>query len=225
MRRAALVLLSSLALLAGCSGTPTPEPGAEAAPVSTTTRPRPTPTPARTTTPPPAPAAQTFQGSGDDVVSLSPPVELGVVVFECPGCDGNVVVETADDLLVNEIGAYSGKRLIGARGESTSTIEVRADGAWTMSVGGLDDRIEQYVSARPAQGSGDDVFFLASAPSVVALAHDGDRNFSVLSVGVSGSPQLVVNEIGAYTGRVALDAAGGPVVVEVTADGDWSITP
>ena len=33
---------------------------------------------------------------------------------------------------------------------------------------------------------------------------------------------LAVNEIGAYTGTVRLE---GPSVVQVTADGDWTITP
>ncbi len=82
-----------------------------------------------------------FNGSGDDVVQLASPIDFGVMTFECSGCDGNVVVETRTDLLVNEIGSCTGKRVLGAQGETTDLLEVQADGARTMTVGALDDRI------------------------------------------------------------------------------------
>lgn len=187
----------------------------------------PTGSPATEEPEPPAPAAppQVFNGSGDDVVDLTP-ISAGVLQFDCSGCRRNVVVKSLGgdypDLLVNEIGAYTGNRLIT---RETSRIQISATGSWTLTVGGL-DLARRVDGAVAAEGTGDDVLLYRAAPDTVRLTHDGERNFVVKAIATTSSfPDLMVNEIGSYEGTVPFDDAGEATVVEVTADGGWSIVP
>ena len=52
------------------------------------------------------------------------------------------------------------------------------------------------------------------------VTHTGSSNFAVLSYG--DSQDLLINEIGRYTGEVLIPA--GTSVLEIEADGAWSIT-
>lgn len=227
MRTAALVLLAVLAL-AGCSGAPVE---AAAPPPTTPT------TTVRSTTPPPttqaAVPAQTFEGIGAQVVQLDAPVELGLLTFECPQCSGTITVESDaefDNVIVNSFlgGPYSGSRWINPRGTTASRIQVQADDAWTLTVGALDERVEQYPAGQPVSGSGDSVFLLDVAPDTAAFTHSGRSNFSVELMTDSNlyQPDLAINEIGAYEGTVLFRVNGTDAgLVQVTADGDWTMTP
>jgi hypothetical protein len=228
MRRAALACLALL-LLAGCSNTPvTPT-----SPAPTATPARVTTTPPRTTTPAPEPVApaETFQGSGDDVVDLATPIdELGLMTFSCSSCDSNVIVESDaeyDNTLINAIGEYTGQHWLNPRGTTTSRFQVQADGDWTLTAGGFDDRLIRHAGTQPVQGTGDTVFFLLVAPDTAAFTHDGSSNFVVEVLADSvGFPDLAINEIGAYEGTVLFRVDGSePALVQVTADGAWTMTP
>jgi len=69
-------------------------------------------------------------------------------------------------------------------------------------------------------GTGDDVVLYFGEAAPATITHDGSRNFAVWLYG--NSTELVVNEIGPYTGTVRWIA--GPSVVAVTADGNWGVT-
>jgi len=53
------------------------------------------------------------------------------------------------------------------------------------------------------------------------LNHVGDSNFVVNNYPLSGTYDLLVNEIGNYSGEQILD----PDVMQIQADGEWQILP
>jgi hypothetical protein len=129
-----------------------------------------------------------------------------------------------EDTLVNAIGEYAGVVFVAS--EEPVLIDVLADaGHW-------DARIEAIGEAGYMtnwEGTGDWVsdFFDPPPDSVWQIAHAGESNFSVQALCLENAPrlseQLVVNEIGAYTGIVAITFDGAPCLWVVSADGDWSI--
>lgn len=221
----ALIAIGSISATGGKKDT-TP-----AAAATTSAAAQPTTTVARTTTtttttiPPIAPPEE-FSGTGDDVLTVTRPGP-SVVLFECGGCTRNVVVKSngAESLLVNTIGAYSGKRLIDiADGSRTTTITVTANAAWKMTVGGLPALAQLAGSAKdPVSGTGDDVITFVGSFSKARITNTGERNFIVRAANLTTNRiGSVVNTIGGYEGTVALP---GPSIVEVRSSGDWTITP
>lgn len=202
------------------SATPAPS-AAAAAPAAAA---RATAPAAKATTPPPSTpmlATKTFNGAGDDIVSVDLKGVPAVVTFDCPACSSNTVLKSngADSLLVNEIGAYSGAHIVDTRKTSATTeLEVNAVGAWTITVADLST---VKPSAGPVSGHGDTVVYLAGNTSKAAITNTGQSNFVVIGYG-SSFPQLAVNEIGSYSGTVRLT---GPAFVQVESSGDWTITP
>jgi hypothetical protein len=190
---------------------------------ATTTTTRPTTTTRATTTTPPPPPPTVYTGQGDDVITLDRPSGIKIVKFDCPACTSNTVLKSDgfESLLVNEIGAYSGFRWMDIRDKSrTTTLTVSAQGAWTVTVGGL-DMLPPVDGA--ATGNGDSVVFLSSRSTKAKITNVGDSNFAVHVASIKTSRiDLAVNTIGGYDGTVPL---AGPAVVQVTSSGDWSITP
>jgi hypothetical protein len=136
------------------------------------------------------------------------------------GADG-----TQQDLLVNTIGNYSGTVLFDASaGEHSVAFEIDADGPWSATIKPLANA-QPWDPSVPMNGIGDDVVRLSPASSALTtlrVIHDGSSNFAIISYSDSGA-DLLVNEIGAYTGDVLL--APGTFLLEVSADGAWSVTP
>jgi hypothetical protein len=120
------------------------------------------------------------------------------------------------DLLVNTIGPYTGNLPINfVVGEDVAELEITADGAWTATA--------TSVFAAPAfdttyEATGDDVVQFAGTGDRLAVTHDGESNFVVYAYGAGRD--LLVNEIGAYTGTLRLP--DGTVVLSVNADGRWT---
>lgn len=223
MRRAApaLIVLVFAVFVAACSGAP-----AASAPSATFPPPW-TPTPAAAAASPLM--TETVTGAGSDVVDLQRPVGFGIIVFSCLKCVGNTVVKTdarIDNLIVNEVGPYSGRHWIGARGGETSRVQVTAKGDWRLTVGDLS--LARRVSAGQAvSGTGDEVVLYDRGPDTVHLTHDGESNFAVWVMTDSlVAPDLPVNEIGRFDGTVLFPVRGSEAaLVQITADGDWTMTP
>jgi hypothetical protein len=168
---------------------------------------------------------RTFKGRGDDVVDIPATTELGVVVFDCR-CSGNTVLKSdgPEGLMVNEIGAYKGKRWINiGDGAQTTEFEIEASGRWTLTVGSVDQLARQAPSGK-ATGKGDDVVVLGGSAVKAHITHTkGESNFVVEAYSLeTGKGGLLVNEIGGYSGTRPLSE---PALVQITADGNWSITP
>ncbi len=181
--------------------------------------------PPSTTTTAPAWDAFTVTGSGDDIVELSVPgSEPAIVELDHSGSRNfSVITYTASgqriDLLANDIGVYNGRHGINfIDGESVGELEVSADGAWSAIVTPL--RNAESITTT-YQGSGDDVILFAGSGSRMTLTHEGESNFAVIGWSESGR-DLLVNEIGLYSGTVRLDS--GTILFTVTADGAWSMT-
>lgn len=107
---------------------------------------------------------------------------------------------------------------VGLRWPTTTGLQIDADGAWRVDIKPVD--AARRFGAE-ANGQGDDVLIYEGDAQVVALSHQGDANFAVWFHG--DIPELLVNEIGVYNATVPI--RDGPAVVEINANGPWSITP
>jgi hypothetical protein len=167
------------------------------------------------------------------VIQIAKPASGPVLVEIDVQSDSNAIVWALDanldrnDLLVNEIGDYQGVRLMDLAffaPETTSFLDITATGPWTIRV--------RNVSTAPSfgvasAGQGDSVLLYTGPARVMRLVHDGQANFIVWHhrdylTDMSDS-DLVVNEIGVYDASRPFRA--GPALVEITADGNWSIGP
>jgi len=197
--------------------------------VTTTTLPPTTTTtvPATTTTTlPPGFEPFSVEGSGDDFIEFTIPIDdLAVLHITHSGSSNFAVISyTADndriDLLVNEIGNYSGTVPVNFQvGEEVGLLEITASGGWTINA--------EYLFDLPlnqdgeAGGFGDSVQFMNITNPGVTFTHQGDSNFSVLAWNDDGR-DLLVNEIGEYNGTVR--SPTGIVFYEISANGDWTVS-
>jgi hypothetical protein len=169
-----------------------------------------------------------FSGTGQVVTdSINVPFAPARAIFTHQG-SSNFIVWAHDsagdrDLLVNIIGSYFGSNYL--EGKKSYVFEIKADGAWTarIELPGRNDAINQGIT-----GHGDTVtdLFMPTYTGSVAyrFTHNGSRNFIVwLRCGTYRD--LVQNEIGPVTNEAIAYVTGGPCLWEITADGDWSITP
>jgi hypothetical protein len=187
------------------------------------TTPRPTTTTSTTTTVAPTttvPAPIVFNGRGDSVVNL-PDTSAYVATITHTG-RSNFAVWTLDsglaktDLLINTIGKYAGRVAVSLRPEATA-LQIDADGSWSISLLPL---LQGSRLVRDSlSGHGDDVLAVVDT-AVFTIQHNGSSNFAVWLYNTDG-PDLLVNEIGAYSGSVPVR---GPAFLVVTADGEWTIT-
>lgn len=163
-------------------------------------------------------------GEGDGVIELDGITQAMVTAshtgehyFSIGGLDdGN---ESTGDLPVNAIGAYEGVTVIGLNDSGTTSLQITADGAWTITLAPLAD-----APALPEGGTGDGVFTYEGDAGTWHVAHDGEHYFSLGAyTGADFEIGLLANEVGAYEGDVAVKS--GPALVVVQADGSWTITP
>lgn len=168
----------------------------------------------------------TGSGCGDGVVTnidVPDQQSIWVIHFTHTG-RSNFIVHSYDadgdkDYLVNEIGNYDGVVLV--LGNFPLTLNVEAGGNWTYEVYALDRTSETSFS-----GHGDFVTPISGVSAKVwHFSHSGSRHFAVWGWTSEGR-DLLVNETGQYDAdQVFVIPFGSNVFFEVTADGDWSITP
>lgn len=173
-------------------------------------------------------AATSHSGSSDEVVPIPSGLKAGLVTATYSGTSNFQIVALDGsnemvDLLVNEIGAYSGTTALGL-GLSSSrmpiSLQVTASGPWTIKISPISTA---PALTSPAQGQGDAVYLWTGKATTWTFAHQGQSNFIVTNHG-SGilSYDLLVNEIGPFNGTKAVKA--GPAVTAIKANGPWSIT-
>jgi hypothetical protein len=227
LKRSAL-LLTAAGLLAACTAgnvatgttvSPAPSSAAAAAPASQqapSTEPEPEPSEEA----PAAVESQSFNGSGDKVLKFTEgpfTAELthtGSSNFVVYSMDTNL---DDDDLMVNHIGKYKGTVL--ASSDEYGGLRIEGDGKWTAKVTPIAGLVANAISG-DTSGTGDSVFaWDIPDRSVVTITHKGDSNFVVYSYTADGS-DLLVNEIGNYSGEKVMDSG----FVEVQADGKWTLS-
>lgn len=220
------------------AATPTARPTTAAGPTTTAEQPAPTVAPAAsvgprpTVEPPPINVFDTIelQGRGDKIARFVIPEDVGAFAEITYDGTANFAVWTVNasgeetDLLVNEIGAYTGLRLIAFDGdEHAVAFKVESSGRWTITVKPL---WEAPYWDRPGNVSGKGDFVLSvngviEGFAISTITHNGDSNFAVWAYG-EAVRDLLVNEIGSYTGEVLWPS--GTSLLEITADGKWTIS-
>lgn len=175
----------------------------------------------------------TIYGTGDRYIDFTIPFDSAAVLDITYTGPSNFSIisrlagDEYGDLLVNEIGNYSGRVFVPNKfdisPELVRYLEVNASGPWQI--------IAMPIGLQPqfpstASGQGDEVLRVATSSNRVTFTHNGTSNFIVWAHGFYSygmTRDLLINEIGAYNGQVPLPA--GTFIFEILADGDWTITP
>lgn len=170
-----------------------------------------------------APIKQT--GTGDSVIALPAGAKAGIVTASHQG-SSNFALNILDasnqptgDLLVNTIGNYSGVTAYGmnALGNGGVNLQVKADGAWNITISPVSAAPDLTL---PGSATGDQVYKYGGAAGNWTFTNQGQGNFAVIQYG-GAMPNLAVNTVGAYSGKVPMFA--GPTVVVVKSDGPWTV--
>lgn len=120
--------------------------------------------------------------------------------------------------------------------EGDYSFSVNADGNWSIAISGNIERSTAAASDGTGDsadlsfsGSGDDVtaiFHSAGGRAVFTITHDGTSSFWVeLQDNITGEQvglSLVINT-GEYSGNISRELPEGDYVINVTADGNWTI--
>lgn len=175
-----------------------------------------------------------ISGTGDDVVAFSATgTELRVFSMQYTGAK-NFIVWLRDgqgqkqDLLANVIDSYSGKKSAKLT-KGDYYLDVSASGPWTIEISPSVVRINPTSDKSPLvfSGSGDDVKSFTTTGAglrIFSMQYTGPRNFIVwLKDGQGNDVDLLVNDIGSYTGKNAAEIKPGNYVLDISASGPWTI--
>jgi len=235
-------------LVLGCAEEPAPKPFPPPPTPSPIVTPTPTPIPTPTPQPIPEPEPIGFNGYGDDVSSKFT-LEAGITIITMAHRgDSNFAIKLLDntgglvDLLVNEIGVFDGSVAIGVRADNIigarpgiHLLDITADDDWTVLIKQPRPTTTEAVPLNLA-GKGCDVspfFVLGEGLAVFNMTHDGDSNFAIYLLSTEGEiAELLVNEIGSYSGKKAIGVKQGNIIgarpgihiLSITADGNWAVS-
>jgi len=214
--------------------TPSVTPTAIAATPTATPEPTATPTPEPIPTPEPTFKTLSFSGRGNKIIKIAGlPDELLIAKATHKGTE-NFVIWTLDnsgseaELLVNTIGNYTGSTLVGEErtNPDVAAIKIEADGTWTLAIKDFSTARRWDSSSGALTGKGDDVVLMfpqASGLFVATFKNTGDENFVIWAYSTTVGQDLVVNEIGPYSGDGTLP--DGTFLLSIEAVGNWSVTP
>lgn len=174
-------------------------------------------------------ASEIYSGSGDEIVDLKLTKKTLIVTFTHQGTS-NFAVWAKDknaeniDLLVNEVGNYSGTTLVYPSGKTLKYLEITADGTWTADVKSLTSA--RKWSKKVIEGNGDDVIQLSkSLPSSTKIKFNfiGNSNFAVWTFDKNGKRlDLKANEVGNYVGTKFLGKSVKYIQI-IAAEGTWNL--
>ncbi len=177
-----------------------------------------------------APAPQRLRGSGMRVVSMKVASPTPVVVAGTHTGSSNFIVEVlgeGSDITFNEIGAFTGSTLITGLSIGTHRVTVDADGAWTLTVTQPTPPDDATGLPGSITGKGQAVVWVRADESIAPIitgTHKGESNFIVDIVSADGSGAgNLFNEIGPFTGETTTGIPAGAYLIEIIADGSWSV--
>ena len=127
-----------------------------------------------------------------------------------------------NDLLVNEIGSYSGRVYVAP---GVNLIKITSSGAWTVDLRVITSA-PKWNGSSALSGKGDSVILLTGGSfGTTTITNKSKSNFSVVAYSTEGDYlDLLVNEIGSYRGEVLLPTED-PVVLSVHAvGGTWTMS-
>ena len=129
---------------------------------------------------------------------------------------------------VNEIGDYEGTTLFNNSNANTGSgiLEVEADGKWSLEFMAIPRTVGLEGSSN-VKGHGNtvcDAFIGNGKPNIVKFMHDGTSNFCVRIISEEGENNLLVNEIGFYSGEKVFKLEKGMrYFLIIEADGNWTV--
>ncbi len=162
------------------------------------------------------------EGNGDYVADGLHVKNYAVLHIEHNGDGGFSVVsyegDEYDELLVAEVGNYSGDLLIDHSGDFNLEVKC-SSGNWSIKSSEL-----SIDDSSSFSGNGDTITGITSySGGSWKLEHFGEGGFSVVEYGVNeGYMELLVAKVGNYSGIVKVEKAPN-IFFEVKADGDWTI--
>ncbi|HEY7223724.1 MAG TPA: hypothetical protein VH561_09065 [Micromonosporaceae bacterium] len=227
-----LAVLAAFGIACGAGSTKSPSPGSSAQPSEGAGQSIDIPAAtaaatSQTTQPPSLPADQVFQGRGDKVVKLKLDTDYVHIAKITHSGSSNFAVWSLDadgsnlDLLVNEIGSYTGVRPIDIR-DTPAALKIEADGSWKITIQ-VAQKAPRWTGNK--SGTGSAVLLVdpaaASGMTTIKITHTGSSNFAVWVYGANDA-DLLVNEIGHYSGETILPSWA--VLLEIEADGKWTVT-
>jgi hypothetical protein len=186
------------------------------------------PTPESTEAPDPTPAKPLLdkQGRGDKVLKFTA-IDGPMVARITAKSSSNFAVTayagtSYDDLLVNEIGNYSGRVYLNP---GVDRLKIESNGNWTVQLLPL-EAARLWDGQAGISGKGDNVVVLSGgAFGTTTIKNKGRSNFAVIAYGESGEYlDLLVNEIGSYSGEVLLPLDDSIVLVVQDVGGTWSMS-
>lgn len=202
----------------------TPSATATAQPIDATT---PEPTDQPTAKPTPIPAILKTSGRGDKVVKFAVQDAPVFAKITEKGSSNFTVISYADttygDLLVNEIGSFSGTVYVAP---VINRLKVTSNGSWTIEIRPIESA-RSWDGTAALTGKGDGVVLLTGgAGGITTIKNKSSSNFAVIAYSPEGDYlDLLVNEIGSYSGEVILPDAD-PMVLSIQAvGGTWSMSP
>jgi hypothetical protein len=182
------------------------------------------PLPTETFTPEPQPIK--FTGTGSKVIDINkwPGVALAQASYD--GGD-NFIVEQFDasnnniGILFNGLYNYHGTKLLDEReGESTSRLQVKTTGAWTIEI--LPLTSAPVINAPGTlDGQDDAVLLVTGTPDLLKYKVGGDSNFIVYAMDKTGANHIAVNEIAPIEGSSILSPQ--TILLVVNGTGKWHI--
>lgn len=111
------------------------------------------------------------------------------------------------ELLVNEIGAYSGTTLC----PSGANLKITANGKWTVAIAPVSTAT---LMSGAAADKGDSALLYDGEAAIWKITHDGDSNCVVMNT----NDGLLINEIGVYAGTIPV-SSGPDLVMTPTGTG------
>lgn len=125
--------------------------------------------------------------------------------------------------MVNEIGAYQGKILIGMMldEEPVSRFEIQSSGSWSLNIYPFQlDYMDTLQVPGIYEGQGDSVVILYGEPDIVTFSTTERDNFIVYAY-TNDRRELLLNEIGPYTGEKIVP--NDVVLFTISMNGTWSM--
>lgn len=166
-----------------------------------------------------------YTGSGDDVVQLEAfegPWLLHITGNDSEGYFGVTGYSASGEyteLFVNTTEKYEG--ITTDVTQETATLEISSEGEWTVEQISLADA-HTISAGETFEGHGDDVLLVSSSGTTATFeGNEAEDNFVVWAYG-SNDTDLLVNTTEKYSGNVMLHFQ--PVILVVTAVGDWTAT-
>lgn len=182
---------------------------------------------------PKAPLPIVLRGSGAQVETVTLAADSPAVVAAVHRGSSNFIVELVtpggSELLVNDIGNYSGEIAYAGAAAGRYRLRVDADGSWTVSITQPVPRPRDKTVPTTLSGRGADVVKIRTDEDlqpIVEATHRGQSNFivSLIGYGDTSGDELIFNEIGNFSGETIVnDMPTGSYLLAVQADGPWTV--